>query len=76
MLATEAHRLEKLGGGLYFADLKPSVYEFLGKSHFVSDLGNTHFFDRKRDALKFIYSKLDKDKCKQCTAEVFTECHQ
>ena len=76
MLATEAHRLEKLGGGLYFADLKPSVYEFLGKSHFVSDLGNTHFFDRKKDALKFIYSKLDKNKCKQCTAEVFTECHQ
>jgi len=76
MLATEAHRLEKLGGGLYFADLKPNVYEFLGKSHFVSDLGNTHFFDRKRDALKFIYKKLDKDRCKQCTAEVFAECRQ
>jgi len=76
MLATEAHRLEKLGGGLYFADLKPNVYEFLGKSHFVSDLGNTHFFDRKREALKFIYTKLDKEKCKGCTAEVFTECKQ
>lgn len=76
MLATEARRLENLGGGLYFADLKPSVYEFLGKSHFVSDLGNMHFFDRKREALKYIYSKLDKDKCKQCTAEVFMECRQ
>lgn len=76
MLATEAHRLEKLGGGLYFADLKPNVYEFLGKSHFVSDLGNTHFFDGKREALKFIYTRLDKDKCKGCSAEVFIECKQ
>jgi SulP family sulfate permease len=74
MLLSEAHRLEKLGGGLYFADLKPSVYEFLGRAHFISDVGNSHFFDRKKIALRYLYRKLDKQICETCTARVFTEC--
>ncbi len=74
MLLSEAHRLEKLGGGLYFADLKPNVYEFLGRAHFISDIGNTHFFDRKKYALRYLYQKLDREICEQCTARVFTEC--
>ena len=73
MLLSEAHRLEKLGGGLYFADLKPNVYEFLGRAHFISDIGNTHFFDRKKYALRYLYQKLDREICEQCTARVFTE---
>jgi len=76
MLASEAHRLEKLGGGLYFADLKPNVYEFLGRAHFISDVGNSHFFDRKKDALRHIYRKLDKQLCESCTARVFSECNE
>ena len=74
MLLSEARRLEKLGGGLYFADLKPSVYEFLGRAHFISDVGNTHFFDRKKYALRYLYQKLDREICERCSARVFTEC--
>jgi SulP family sulfate permease len=74
MLLSEAHRLEKLGGGLYFADLKPGVYEFLGRAHFISDVGNTHFFDRKKYALRYLYQKLDREICERCSARVFTEC--
>jgi len=56
MLLSEARRLEKLGGGLYFADLKPSVYEFLGRAHFISDVGNSHFFEETGQAdLREVY---------------------
>jgi len=74
MLVSEAQRLEKLGGGLYFADLKPNVYEFLGRAHFISDVGNSHFFDRKKYALRYLYQQLDRRVCEQCTARVFMEC--
>lgn len=74
MLASEARRLEKLGGGLFFADLKPNVYEFLGRAHFISEVGNVHFFDRKKTAIRYLYQKLDNEVCAQCTTRVFVEC--
>lgn len=74
MLVTEARRLEKLGGGLYFADIKASVYEFISKSCFIAKVGNSHFFDKKSHAIKQIYKKLDKEACQTCNALVFDEC--
>lgn len=74
-LLVEARRLEKHGGGLYFADLKSSVYEFLGKSYFIAKVGNTHFFDKKSDAVASLYSKLNKDICDKCEVRVFDECN-
>lgn len=74
MLATEGKRLKELGGGLYFAELKSSVYEFVSKNYLVKKIGNTHFFDKKREAIAGIYKKLDKDICSQCPARVFDEC--
>jgi SulP family sulfate permease len=74
MLVTEAKRLEKLGGGLYFADIKSSVYEFISKSCLVAKVGNDHFFDKKSHAIREIYKRLDKDICEDCSARVFSEC--
>ncbi len=42
VLAMENERLKKMDGGLYFAHLKPAVYERLARYHFVADLGNDH----------------------------------
>ncbi|MFO7603092.1 MAG: SulP family inorganic anion transporter [Gammaproteobacteria bacterium] len=74
MLVNEAKRLEKLGGGLYFADIKASVYEFISRSCLVAKIGNSHFFDKKTQAIRHITRKLDKDICKTCNALVFEEC--
>ena len=74
MLVSEASRLEKLGGGLYFADIKSSVYEFISKCCMVAKIGNSHFFDKKSHAIHHIYKKLDRGYCQKCNALVFDEC--
>ena len=75
MLHHEAERLEEMGGGLYFAQLKPKVYEKLNHMHFVRDLGNRHFFDEKADAIHTLYGKLcTKGLCGTCKSRVFEEC--
>ncbi|MDH5436667.1 MAG: SulP family inorganic anion transporter, partial [Gammaproteobacteria bacterium] len=74
MLATEANRLKKIGGGLYFAELKSGVYEFISRTCFVAKVGSDHFYDKKKDAIKGIYKRLDRDICSKCEARVFYEC--
>jgi len=73
-LVAENNSLKKQGGGLYFAGLKASVYEFAAKSCFIKQIGNDHFYDNKHKALASIYRKLDKQKCEKCTARIFEEC--
>ena len=63
-----------MGGGLYFAELKASVYDYISKTCFVAKVGHKHFFDYKKDAIKVIYKKLDENKCGICALRVFTEC--
>ena len=74
-LVSDANRLKQQGGGLYFAELKASVYEYISKNCFVAKVGNKHFFDSKKDAIKTIYKKLNEEKCGCCEARVFSECN-
>lgn len=74
-LVSDAKRLKEQGGGLYFAELKSSVYEFISKSCFIAKVGNAYFFDTKRDAINNIYKNLDKDTCNSCKLRVFSECN-
>ena len=73
-LVTDAKRLKQLGGGLYFAELKASVYEYVSKNCFVAKVGKDNFFDTKKDAIKSIYKRLDNNACAACAAKVFSEC--
>ena len=74
MLITEAKRLNKLGGGIYFSELKASVYETISKQGFVAKIGNQYFFDKKKDAIRTIYKRLNKDICAKCETHLFMEC--
>lgn len=73
-LVTDANRLKQQGGGLYFAELKASVYEYISKNCFVAKVGSKNFFDSKKDAIKTIYKNMDEEKCEKCEARVFSEC--
>lgn len=73
-LVTDANRLKQQGGGLYFAELKASVYEYISKNCFVAKVGSRNFFDSKKDAIKTIYKKMDEEKCANCETRVFSEC--
>jgi SulP family sulfate permease len=73
-LVAENHKLERLGGGLYFVGLKASVYEFAAKVHMVRDIGLDHFFDTKAEAIHRLVMRLDTDVCAGCSARIFEEC--
>ncbi len=75
MLCEEADRLEEEGGGLYFAGLKPAVYQSFGKTHAIKHIGNNHFFDTKPEVFKSLHRLLRKQgKCEGCELKVFAEC--
>jgi len=75
MLLHEAERLDAMGGGLYFADIKPAVYESISKTHLINGIGNAHFFDDKKEAIMKLNRLLRmQGRCENCTARVFKEC--
>ncbi len=77
MLHEEAERLDEEGGGLYFEGIKPAVYQSIGKAHLVCEIGNNHFFDVKKDAIRTLHRLLRAQRrCEGCTARVFTECRE
>jgi len=75
MLLHEAERLDAMGGGLYFACLKPQVYYAISRTHLINEIGNNHFFDDKSEAVTKLSRLLRLRKCCDCcVARVFKEC--
>jgi len=75
MLAQEARRRRKMGGGLYFYRCKDSIYKFLRKADKLDDIGEGHFFPTMSNWIKPVYATLDPEICRTCKARIFSECH-
>lgn len=75
LLAKEAARRRKLGGGLYLVGVQPDLCEMLRRSGQVDTIGEEQIFRHKGDALQAIYPRLDSEICRSCTARIFRECH-
>ncbi len=76
MLAQEARRRRKMGGGLYFYRCKDSIHRFLHKSDKLDDIGSDHFFPTMANWIKPVYAKLDSEICRNCKARIFSECQE
>ena len=74
MLAQEARRRRKMGGGLYFYRCKDEIYKFLRKADKVDDIGVGAFFPVMSNWIKPVYATLDPEICRNCTARIFAEC--
>ncbi len=74
MLAHEARRRQKMGGGLYFYRVKDSVCGMLKKGAYIESIGQDNIFLTKTRPVKHIYPKLDSEICRVCQARIFPEC--
>lgn len=75
LLAREAMRRRRLGGGLYLVGVQPDLCEMLVRSGQVDAVGEDQIFRHKGDAIQAIYPRLNSDICRTCTARIFRECH-
>ncbi|MDZ7655871.1 MAG: SulP family inorganic anion transporter [Sulfurimicrobium sp.] len=76
MLAQEARRRKKMGGGLYFYRCKDSIYKFLRKSDKLDDIGEGGFFPAMSNWIHPIYDTLNPEICRTCKYRIFSECQK
>ena len=74
MLAQEAKRRRRLGGGLYLYRVNDVVMKLLARGGYLEDIGKDNIFPVKSRAVGFIYPKLDVETCRTCPRQIFREC--
>lgn len=74
MLAQEAKRRRKMGGGLYFYRLKDSVYKFLRQGDYLKDIGEGSFFPANSNVTMAVFNTLDPEICRNCKTRIFNAC--
>ncbi|MCX7165821.1 MAG: sulfate permease [Rhodocyclales bacterium] len=75
VLAQEARRRRRLGGGLYFYRLNQHLHKFLKHGDYVRDIGEGAFFPVMTNVTGALYWTLDPDICRGCKTRIFKECH-
>jgi SulP family sulfate permease len=75
MLAQEARRRKRMGGGLYFYRVKESVCQILKKGSYLADIGRDNIFPVKTRPIETLYPLLDSEVCRTCKARIFPQCH-
>ena len=63
-----------MGGDLYFHRPRPEVIQMWRKTGFTDLLGPEHQFSDKATAISTLFSKLDPEICRHCSARIFWEC--
>ncbi len=74
LLAQEAERLRKAGGGLFISGLKTREMALLRSGRYLHVIGRDNVLSSKTAALHAALEHLDENKCKTCTRRVFMEC--
>ncbi len=74
ILIHEAERRRDFKGGLYFCSLKASVNKILEQGGYIHHLNSDWLFETKSEAIQGVFNRLDKNRCRTCTARIFHEC--
>ncbi len=74
VLAQEARRRRRLGGGLYFYRLNKPNHDFLRQGGYTRDIGEGAFFPVMTDVTAALYWTLDPDICRTCKTRIFKPC--
>jgi SulP family sulfate permease len=74
MLAREARRRRRMGGGLYFHRLKESVFQMLKSGGLIDDIGKNNLFPMGPQVIPKLYPRLDSEVCSRCKSRIFDEC--
>ena len=75
VLAQEARRRRRMGGGLYFYRLNHASHNFLRQGGYDHEIGEGAFFPVMTNVTSALYWTLDPTVCQTCKARVFKECH-
>ena len=75
VLAQEARRRRRLGGGLYFYRLNETSLRLLRQGGYTHEIGAGAFFPVMTNVTRALYWTLDPDICRTCKARIFRECN-
>jgi SulP family sulfate permease len=73
-LVEETRARKAQGGDLYLIDVKPGLWDAMDKFGCFEGTGIRNVFQSKRAAIRGIYHKLDREKCKACNKRIYKEC--
>ncbi len=76
LLAREARRRRRMGGGLYLVGLKDRTLEVLRAGGYLEEIGEANVFDSRHHAVERIRDRLDPAECAACDARVFEACER
>ncbi len=76
VLAQEARRRRRLGGGLYFYRLNPTCQALLRQGGYTHEIGEGAFFPVMTNVTGALYWTLDPDVCRTCKTRIFKECQR
>jgi len=76
LLEAEARRRSETGGALYLHGLRAPVRAFLDRGDALAAIGADRIYEAKHVAIADIFSRLDPEICRRCTARIFYECQQ
>jgi SulP family sulfate permease len=74
LLAQQARRLQRLGGGLYLCSFKDPALETVRRGGYMEVIGEDNLYSTPEDAIHDIFQRLDPEICRHCHARIFTEC--
>ncbi|MBI5784387.1 MAG: sulfate permease [Rhodocyclales bacterium] len=76
VLAQEARRRRRMGGGLYFYRLNKASFDFLKQGGYDHEIGEGAFFPVMANVTGALYWTLDPNICRSCKTRIFSECNK